>query len=107
MPYVDHGPLNEGAVGKTVRHMAVEDAHVASLGPYCVKVCQAEVSLTILKLTGADRIRLFCRKFEVSIGMHAHPKMNENKTLTGNLENLFSFYNLISTQLVEMYKINQ
>ena len=39
---------------KPVRHRVVEEAHVASLGPYCGRVFQVEVALTTLKLTETD-----------------------------------------------------
>ena len=64
---------------KPVRHRVVEDMHVACSDHIVEEV---EVALTILKLTGTDRraggqMGRRADATQVSIGMHAHPKMQK------------------------------
>ena len=46
-------------------------------------MCQVEVALTLLKLTETDRQT--SRRAQVSIGMHAHPKMASKSRSTSPL----------------------
>ena len=70
------------SVYQPVRHRVVEDAQCARclLGRYCGGVCEVEVALTILKLTGTDKRASSgvseAGRAQVSIGMHAHPKID-------------------------------